>query len=92
LIAYSLGNFLTYALFNLKGPNCLSVILKARIDTTTGNFLDGRLVPVRLVNGGIPEPDPSGESIKLIKELTAADIRPSSIVIEDSGVIRPLNQ
>ena len=92
LIAYSLGNFLTYALFNLKGPNCLSVILKARLDATTGNFLDGRLVPIRLLNGGIPEVDPTGESIRLIKDLTATDIRPRSIVIEDNGVIFPLIQ
>ncbi len=92
LIAYSLGNFLTYALFNLKGPNSLSIILRARIDATTGNFLDGRLVPVRLANGGIPEPDPSGESIRLIRELTATDIKPQSIVIEDNGVIRPLSR
>jgi poly-gamma-glutamate capsule biosynthesis protein CapA/YwtB (metallophosphatase superfamily) len=91
LVVYSLGNFLTYALFNLKGPNCLSVILKARIDATTGDFIDGRLVPVRLANGGIPEPDLSGESIKLIKELTASDIKARSIIIEDSGAIRPLN-
>jgi poly-gamma-glutamate capsule biosynthesis protein CapA/YwtB (metallophosphatase superfamily) len=92
LIAYSLGNFLTYGLFNLKGPNSLSVILKARIDATTGNFLDGRLVPVRLINGGIPELDPSGEAIRLIKDLTATDIKPRSIVIEDSGVIRPIKK
>jgi poly-gamma-glutamate capsule biosynthesis protein CapA/YwtB (metallophosphatase superfamily) len=92
LIAYSLGNFLTYALFNLKGPNSLSVILKARIDAATGDFIDGRLVPTRLLNGGIPEVDPTGESIRLIKDLTATDIRPRSIVIEDNGVIFPLTQ
>ena len=92
LIAYSLGNFLTYGLFNLKGPNSLSVILKARIDATTGNFLDGRLVPVRLINGGIPEIDPTSNAIRLIKDLTATDIKLRSIVIEDSGVIRPLNK
>ncbi len=92
LIAYSLGNFLTYALFNLKGPNSLSVILRVRIDAATGSFLDGTLVPVHLVNGGIPEPDPTGESIRLIKELTATDIKPRSIVIEDNGVIRPLRR
>lgn len=92
LIAYSLGNFLTYALFNLKGPNCLSVVLKARLDGVTGNFIDGRLAPVRLVNGGIPEIDPTGEAIKLIKDLTATDIKPSKIIIEDTGVIRPLNK
>ena len=92
LIAYSLGNFLTYGLFNLKGPNSLSVILKARIDATTGNFLDGRLVPVRLINGGIPEIDPSGEAIRLIKDLTATDIKPRSIVIEDDGTLRPMKK
>jgi len=89
LIAYSLGNFLTYAVFNLKGPNCLSVILKARINADTGDFIDGRIVPVRLVNGGIPEPDESGEPIRLIRDLTTADIKQSSIIIEDNGVIRP---
>jgi hypothetical protein len=92
LIAYSLGNFLTYALFNLRGPNSLSVILKVRIDAATGNFVGGRLVPVRLVNDGIPEPDPTGESIRLIRDLSAADIKPSSIVIEDNGLIRPVRQ
>jgi poly-gamma-glutamate capsule biosynthesis protein CapA/YwtB (metallophosphatase superfamily) len=90
LITYSLGNFLTYGLFNLKGPNSLSVILKARIDATTGNFLAGRLVPVRLINGGMPEIDPTGEAITLIKYLTATDIKPRSIVIEDNGVLRSL--
>lgn len=92
LIAYSLGNFLTYALFNLKGPNCLSVILKARIDASTGDFLDGKLVPVRLANGGIPGHDQTGESIRLIKDLTAADIKTRSIIIEDNGVIRPASR
>jgi hypothetical protein len=77
-------------LFNLKGPNSLSVILRARIDAATGNFIDGRLVPVRLANGGIPEPDPSGESTRLIRDLTITDIKPRSIVIENNGVIRPL--
>ena len=57
LIAYSLGNFLTYGLFNLKGPNGISGILKVKLDLENGDFLEGRLVPVKLVQGGIPEPD-----------------------------------
>lgn len=92
LIAYSLGNFLTYALFNLKGPNSLSIIMKVRIDGATGNFLEGRLVPVHLTNGGIPEIDCSGEAINLMKKLTARDMKPQSIVIEDNGVIRPMTR
>lgn len=92
LIAYSLGNFLTYGMFNLKGPSGISVILKARLDEATGNFIEGRLIPVELKNGGIPEFDPSGEGIRLIKDLTTADIKSRSIIIEDSGTIRPLNK
>jgi hypothetical protein len=47
---------------------------------------------VRLINGGIPEIDPSGEAIRLIKDLTATDIKPRSIVIEDDGTLRPLSK
>ncbi len=68
LIAYSLGNFLTYALFNLKGPNSLSVILRVRIDAQKrpAVFSDEALVPVHLVNRGflslIPPVNQSGLS------------------------------
>lgn len=89
LIAYSLGNFLTYGLFNLNWPRALSVILKVRIDAATGNFIDGRLVPVKLANGGIPKIAPTDEPIRLIKALTETDIGPQSILIEDTGAIRP---
>jgi poly-gamma-glutamate capsule biosynthesis protein CapA/YwtB (metallophosphatase superfamily) len=91
LIAYSLGNFLTFAVFNLKGPSGISVILKARIDGKTGNFIDGKLVPLRLVDGGIPVIDPSAEAVDLMRSLTAADIKPPTIVIDPEGMLRPLN-
>jgi hypothetical protein len=89
LIAYSLGNFLTFALFNVKGPSGISVILKARIDGETGNFIDGKLIPLRLADDGIPAIDPSAEAVDLIRNLTAADIRPQTIVIDPGGMIRP---
>ena len=92
LIVYSLGNFLTYGMFNLKGPSGTSIILKAKLDGATGNFIEGRLIPVKLQNGGIPEIDPSGDAIRLIKDLTATDIRSPSIIIEDSGTVRPFNE
>jgi len=63
-----------------------------RFHAATGNFLDGRLVPVRLANGGMPEIDFTDEAIRLIKDLTATDIKPRSIIIEDNGVIRPLSK
>jgi len=85
LIVYSLGNFLTYERFNLDGPSGLSVILKARIDTSTGSFVDGELVPLKLVNEGIPIRDPKGRGIKLIRRLTQEDIRGQKLSFADDG-------
>ena len=70
LIAYSLGNFLTYGLFSLKGPNGIGGILKVNLDLKNGQFLEGRLIPIKLVNGGVPVPDSQKEGIRLLKELT----------------------
>jgi len=85
LIVYSLGNFLTYERFNLDGPNGLSVILKVRIDTSTGNFIDGVLVPVKLVNQGIPVGDPKGRGITLIRKLTNEDNPGQKLSFADDG-------
>jgi poly-gamma-glutamate capsule biosynthesis protein CapA/YwtB (metallophosphatase superfamily) len=85
LIIYSLGNFLTYERFNLDGPNGLSVILKARIDTSTGSFIDGELVPVKLVNEGIPIRDPKGRGITLIRKLTKEDNPGQKFSFADDG-------
>lgn len=90
LIAYSLGNFLTYGMFNLKGPSGVSIILKAKLNARTGDFVGGRLVPVRLANGGIPEIDLSGEAAQLVKALTKQDIEFPQIDIEEDGSLRPV--
>jgi hypothetical protein len=70
LIAYSLGNFLTYGLFNLKGPNGISGILKVKLNLETGDFLEGKLVSVKINKEGIPEPDHDREGVQLMKDLT----------------------
>ncbi len=92
LIAYSLGNFLAYERFNLDGPNGRSVVLQARLDAETGDFLGGSLVPVRLVNEGIPEPDPERKGVELIKSLTRKDVPRSGIVISADGTIAPAGE
>ncbi len=86
LIAYSLGNFLTCG-FSTSGPNGLSVILKAKIDSETGNFIDGELIPLKLSHQGIPEIDPGNQAIKLIKKLIIQDIPSASILILDDGYL-----
>lgn len=85
LIAYSLGNFLTYGVFNIKGPNGISVILRVDIDKDSGNFIKGRLIPVKLLNKGIPEIDNDREAITLLKRLIQEDISDSVLTISDDG-------
>jgi hypothetical protein len=91
LIAYSLGNFLTYGMFNLKGPNGLSVILKVCLDPENGEFIEGRLIPVKLVDGGIPEPDESREGLRLVQELIKKDGDQFKGRIDDEGRISRTN-
>ncbi len=88
LIAYSLGNFLAYERFNLDGPNGASVVLKARLDPVTGDFLEGQLMPVTLGAQGIPVPDSKRKAITLIRELTKQDIREPGLIIADDGAVR----
>ena len=88
LIAYSLGNFLTYGLFNLKGPNGISTILKVRLDPETGRFLDGQLVPVKLVNGGLPEIDPEGEGVRIVRRLSEEDLDTRQLTVDEDGCLR----
>lgn len=90
LIAYSLGNFLTYGMFNIKGPNGLSAILKAQLDSETGNFIQGEIVPLKLINGGIPEIDTGREALKLLRKLTIEDIDNANLAISDEGILSAL--
>jgi poly-gamma-glutamate capsule biosynthesis protein CapA/YwtB (metallophosphatase superfamily) len=93
LIAYSLGNFLTYGRFNLQGASGVSFVLKAEIDMETGNFARGEIVPVRLLEWGIPFLDPEKMSLSIVRELTAALPRPPGqvpgLVIGEGGVLTP---
>jgi len=88
LIAYSLGNFLTYGLFNLKGPSGMSVILKVRLDPESGRFLDGQLIPVKLVNGGLPEIDPEGEGVRIVRRLSEEDVDSRQLIFCENGSLR----
>ncbi len=85
LIAYSLGNFLTFGMFNLKGPNGVSVILKVKLNRETGRFSEGRLIPVKLINGGIPEPDETRQGISLLKQLTQKGGYDFNLRIDEEG-------
>lgn len=70
LIAYSLGNFAVYSMFNIKGPSGLGYALLAELDPETGDVLRFRTPSVALRHPGIPHPDPSGKAEALLRALS----------------------
>ncbi len=87
LIAYSLGNFLTYGNINTGGISGIAVILDVEIDSTNGNFVRGKLLPVKQVGYGIPEYDLNNEGINLIRSLTENDFPGTKLLITPDGKI-----
>jgi capsule synthesis protein PGA_cap len=88
LIAYSLGNFLTYRGFNLDGPLGITGVLRLEfaVDRTLRR---ARLVPmVQLPRRG-PAPDPDGTAIQLVRTLSREDFGPTAAQISPSGDITP---
>lgn len=83
-IAYSLGNFATYARFNLSGHNGVAPIARIRVDRE-GRFIDGRLIAVKQEGEGGPVPDEEGRAIKEVIELTKADVPEAPITIHEDG-------
>ncbi|WNG13237.1 CapA family protein [Cystobacter fuscus] len=88
LILYSLGNFATYGSFNLKGPQGLGMIADVELDAQ-GRFLSGRLLPTRQEGRGIPQPDPSGEVLPLVRRLTGEDFPTTGALVGPDGRITP---
>lgn len=89
LIAYSLGNFMTYTGINTQGVRGTSLILHAALDLETGNFVWGRAVSLKLRNRGIPFEDREHRAFTLVKTLSQNDFGPKNLQFDDSGVFYP---
>jgi membrane-bound lytic murein transglycosylase B len=89
LIAYSLGNFCTYARFNLSGALGRAVILQAKLDADTGELVGGRLHATYQEKPGGPKPDPEKRGIEQIARLSREDFRFSAPSIGDDGRLLP---
>ncbi len=90
-IAYSLGNFCTYARFNLSGPNGYAPIIKIHTKMN-GEFIGGKIYPIKQVGSGMPIIDKEQSAIFKIRELTHIDIPETKIVIDANGNINYLKQ
>ncbi len=88
LIAYSLGNFLGDGTLSMGGENGISAVLQVTL-RPDGSWLNGRLVPVRLVSPGVPAPDPSREAVRLVRSLSVADFRDRAMRISRGGALLP---
>lgn len=85
LIAYSLGNFLTYGNMNISGVTGITTILNLELDENTGDFLRGKIIPVKQVDRGIPVYDSLYEAVDLISKLTKEDFPDSKIIFNPQG-------
>lgn len=86
LIAYSLGNFVGYHTLGSGGVLSDSAILRVRLGKG-GRVLGGRWIPIKLLDG-LPRPDPSHESVGLVKTLSREDFGSHHFTIAPDGTIR----
>jgi hypothetical protein len=90
LIAYSLGNFCTYAKFNLKGISGYAPLLSLKTNNK-GEFLDGQIFSFLQLGEGGPKIDVSNAAAGLIKELSITDFPESELKIDEKGRISKTN-
>lgn len=88
LIVYSMGNFATYGMFNLKGAQGLTGIFEIRL-ASDGIFLGGKIHAGKQPGRGMPELDPTGEAVRKIRFLSQADFPATAPKIADDGTISP---
>jgi hypothetical protein len=84
IIAYSLGNFCTYAKFGLAGPLGYAPILKVTVNSE-GEFINGKIISAEQRNGGIPFIDNNHKAARLISDLTRKDFPESRLIISENG-------
>jgi hypothetical protein len=88
LIAYSLGNFAGYKVLSSAGPLGVGGILKVTL-RADGGWVDGSLVPTRMVNGGLPALDRKRQALSLVRDLSAADFGATAAGIAVTGRLLP---
>lgn len=82
-IAYSLGNFCTYGMFNLDGVSGIAPLLKIYVNDK-GDFIKGHITSIKQIEEGGPLPDANHGAYKLIKSLTSSDLPGGHLLFPDS--------
>ena len=87
-IVYSLGNFLTYQGFNLRGPRGLTAVLQLAYDARHARESARLIAMVQSPRRG-PRPDPTRASLELVRRLSAKDFGETAARISPDGDIEP---
>ena len=87
LVAYSLGNLLTYGPFSMRAPLDRSGVLCATL-ADSGTVTDARLLATRQVPPGGVRPDPTGRAGRIADSLARLDFpRDGARVLRDGTVV-----
>lgn len=86
-IAYSLGNFCTYGMFSLKGPNGIAPLLQLKINGK-GDFLSANVLSVKQDKVNRLTIDTQDQAFKKIKSLTDIDFPGHNLDFSTTGRIQ----
>ena len=84
-IAYSLGNFCTYGMFSLKGPNGIAPLLQLKINAK-GDFLYADVISVKQDKVNRLTVDASHAAFKKIAYLTDIDFKGHRLQFENNRI------
>jgi hypothetical protein len=84
-IAYSLGNFCTYGMFSLKGPNGIAPLLQLKLNAK-GDFLNADVVSVKQDKVNRLTVDKTDAAFQKIKSLTDIDFKGHQLKFENNRI------
>lgn len=84
-IAYSLGNFCTYGMFSLRGPNGIAPLLQLKVNSK-GDFLYADVVSVKQDKINRLTLDDSGAAFQKMKALTDMDFKGHGLKFENNSI------
>lgn len=87
LIAYSLGNFLTYQGIRITGKNGLAPVLSVTL-SPNGSFKEGRIISARQYRPQGTQLDKTHKAAKLIEKLTKEDFPETRIKFLKGGMFK----
>lgn len=86
LVVYSMGNFATYGMFNLKGAQGLTALFEITL-AADGKFETGKIHAGRQIGRGIPVLDETGAAIEKVRALSKMDFPATTPKIAADGTI-----